>query len=259
MHHVHAMLVDPAASADTDEARTNGEQIALLKAASPEREGWPCFGAAGEGVEIDSMPVVWAPGQGVVEYPDESGVSLTPEHKVVIQVHYNLADVHGLTDQTEVRLRTAAQVERLGLFLLPDPFLDSLGDETPESLAPGEKSVRFSWRQSAEELGISDLSSVELYVVMPHMHELGHKYRMTVVDDGQQRQCAADVQRWDFHWQRMYFYAQPLVLSAGSSVEVTCDFDTSQRTSPVLPGWGTQNEMCLATLFVTVPLAQGAR
>jgi len=34
---------------------------------------------------------------------------------------------------------------------------------------------------------------------------------------------------------------------------VTCDYDTSSVDAPVRPGWGTGNEMCLATLFFTVP------
>jgi hypothetical protein len=34
---------------------------------------------------------------------------------------------------------------------------------------------------------------------------------------------------------------------------VTCDYDTASAQAPVLPGWGTGNEMCLTTLFLTVP------
>ena len=73
--------------------------------------------------------------------------------------------------------------------------------------------------------------------------------------DGAQASCGADVQQWDFHWQRMYFYQTPIVITPTTRFEVTCDFDTSERTTPVLPGWGTQNEMCLATLYFTAPRA----
>jgi hypothetical protein len=62
-----------------------------------------------------------------------------------------------------------------------------------------------------------------------------------------------DVQSWDFHWQRMYFYEKPWELNADSQFEITCDYDTSSAQEPVTPGWGTNNEMCLATLFFTVP------
>jgi hypothetical protein len=89
---------------------------------------------------------------------------------------------------------------------------------------------------------------------MPHMHERGHKLRMRVqTDAASAMRCAVDVQRWDFHWQRMYFYEQPWELGADSRIEVTCDYDTSTAQTPVMPGWGTGNEMCLTTLFLTVP------
>jgi hypothetical protein len=68
-------------------------------------------------------------------------------------------------------------------------------------------------------------------------------------------ECAADVQKWDFNWQRMYFYEQPIVLSADSEIEVTCDYDTEGLDEPVLPGWGTRNEMCLAVLYFSLPKA----
>ena len=40
----------------------------------PIASGWPCFGAAGDGVDVSGVPVTWAPGQGVVNYPNGMGV-----------------------------------------------------------------------------------------------------------------------------------------------------------------------------------------
>lgn len=253
VHHSILMIVDPNGPA-RDGAGTNLERMQALDAESPDREGWPCFSGAGEGVEPSSSPVVWAPGQGVVEYPGNSGVPLAPTDKVVVQIHYNLAESESTEDQTTIKLRTASEVENLALFPLVDPFLDSIGEAQPEMLAPGKASVKYSWQQTIEQMGLADLPELTLRGVMPHMHELGRKYRMSLVD-GAEKACGVDVQDWDFHWQRMYFYEQPIQLDSSTSIEVTCDFDTSSKSQPVLPGWGTQNEMCLATLFVTVPLA----
>jgi hypothetical protein len=88
---------------------------------------------------------------------------------------------------------------------------------------------------------------------MPHMHGLGRKYTFTVTAKDQESQCAAQVDRWDFHWQRMYFYAEPIAVTPDTLFSVTCEYDTTGVAQPVRPGWGTGNEMCLATLFVTVP------
>jgi hypothetical protein len=41
---------------------------------------------------------------------------------------------------------------------------------------------------------------------------------------------------------------------AGTSLlQATCEYDTSADTAPVLPGWGTRNEMCLTVLMVALP------
>lgn len=254
VHHAILMVVNPDAPADDPKLGTNAEAMAALDAESPDRDGWPCFSGAGEGVEPDSSPVVWAPGQGVVEYPGKSGVPIRPTDKVVVQVHYNLADVTGKSDQTRIKLRMSEDVENVGLFVLSDPFLDSIGDAKPATLAPGKASVKYDWLRTQEQLGIGELPDVTLRGVMPHMHQLGRKYRMDI-GRGTAQTCGVEVQSWDFHWQRMYFYDKPIALDASSDIQVTCDFDTTERTDAVLPGWGTQNEMCLATLYVTAPRA----
>ena len=258
VHHVLTMLVDPDAPAESElGGETNRDRIATLDGESPDREGWPCFGLAGEGVEVETVPVVWAPGQTVVEYPNQSGIPITSRHFVVIQVHYNLASdpPAGVTDQTTVRLRMAPEVPNLGIFLLVDPLLDSLYSGTPDTLAPGLSSVKYTWQATLAEFGLSELPNLKLYGAMPHMHERGRRYELTVGTSAENATCAAEIKRWDFHWQHLYFYSEPFDLTADSRVQVTCDYDTSNDTEPVLPGWGTRNEMCLATLYLTVPFA----
>lgn len=260
VHHTLLMVVDPDAPAgnpnDPQAAAlgTNLQHMQALDDESPDRLGWPCFGTAGEGVNVSSVPVVWAPGQGVVQYPANSGVPLGPNDKVVVQIHYNLAEKQGIEDQTQIKLRIAREVENVAFFGLPDPFLDSAFSDKPDMLPPGKASTKYKWQVSAAQLGLSELPEATLRGVMPHMHQLGRKFRMNIVN-GSQEQCGVDVQNWDFHWQRMYFYENPIKLAPDSAFAVTCDYDTSSKTAPVLPGWGTQNEMCLATLFVTVPAA----
>jgi hypothetical protein len=43
-------------------------------------------------------------------------------------------------------------------------------------------------------------------------------------------------------------------MAPDSRVSVTYDYDTSSVTAPVEPSWGTRNEMCLTTLYSTVPM-----
>jgi hypothetical protein len=257
VHHVLLLLVDPDQPGELEDApgRTNGELMSALDAQSPDRDGWPCFGLAGDGVAVAAVPVIWAPGQGVVTYPNDAGVPLRPKYKMIIQVHYNLADERnrGMRDQTTVRLRIVPKVENVGMFELEDLLLDTLFRGEPTTLPPGRDSTLFSWKASGTELGLGPGDQLKLYGIMPHMHQRGRKYEMTIGKAGEPASCVTKVDRWDFQWQRMYFYASPLTVTADTELNVTCDYDTSDTTEPVKPGWGTRNEMCLATLFFTLP------
>jgi hypothetical protein len=254
VHHVLGFIVDPAASAR--DGRTNAEVMQALHDTdpNPEREGWSCFGAAGDGVEVEGAPITWGPGLGVMSYGAGLGVPLAPGRQLVVQVHYNLADSQniGASDQTRLLLRTVPLVERPALFLLEDPLLDSLDDEVPASLPPGEASVKYTWERTGAQLGIPAGLPTELVSLLPHMHERGRKYTFEV-DNGSGYECQGQIDRWDFNWQRNYDYATPVPLTSETRLRVTCDFDTTGLNEPVLPGWGTRNEMCLATMMIALP------
>jgi hypothetical protein len=254
VHHVVAYLVNPARV--TESGKTNAEVMAALDRADPDRPGWPCFSLAGPGVEIEAVPVIWAPGQGPVIYPDGIGVQHQGADTLVIQMHYNLADsrVQGMSDSTTVRLRHADTVKRRGVFLLRDGFVDTLSQNPPASLPPGRKSVKFTWSRTGEQMGLDRVPHVDLLGVMPHMHERGVRQQMSIGPIGGEKACAARVDRWDFHWQKFYFYeGTPIRMTAASELELSCEYDTSLDRAPVLPGWGTRNEMCIAILMFALP------
>jgi Tfp pilus assembly protein PilV len=65
--------------------------------------------------------------------------------------------------------------------------------------------------------------------------------------------CISELDNWNFHWQRFYTYRTQPRVTPDTTIEVTCDYNTSADTAPVLPGWGTQNEMCLPVLMIALP------
>lgn len=250
VHHVLGIVVDP--TVDRGNGKTNADVMAELDAQSPDRAGWPCFGAAGEGVEEESIPVTWAPGMGAVRIPADSGYRIKAGAKFVIQVHYNLADpkVIGQSDASTIRLQLSDSAAREGFFAVPDPFLDAADDDPPAQLEPGKESVQYSWTLPVGlYLASLGYAETDLYGIFPHMHQRGRKMTIELVD-GDESRCAGDVQRWDFAWQLYYFYAEPLKITASTSLKVTCEYSTVGDTEPVLPGWGTDNEMCLAGVYV---------
>jgi hypothetical protein len=257
VHHVLAMPVD--LQAPGWDGVLNGQHITDMDDAD-DRDGWDCYGTAGDNVSIKGIPVVWAPGMGAVEFPEGVGVPVSGSDAMVIQVHYNLVDpaTVGQTDRTEVRLRTAEQVDRVAWLSLPDAFLNSLFYGNPEVIPPGEPAYTYtSTYLGSDILAMAGVpyeqwgQPFDLVSVMPHMHGLGRRETMTLIRAGsEQAECLADVPSWDFEWQLTYFYEEPVTLSADDQLEVSCTWDTSALTEPTFPGWGTSNEMCLVTLMV---------
>jgi hypothetical protein len=255
VHHVLMFVVDPAKNGKgTQSTRTNAEIMKALDDASPDRLGWPCFGAAGDGVNVTAVPVTWAPGQGVVSYPSGMGVRVRPADKLVVQMHYNMADLGNLgkMDSTAVHLRFQDQVSRQLVFALPDPLLESLQTGMPDTLPAGLASTSYKWMRTGAELGLGGVPFVDLVAIMPHMHARGLR-QLTRIGEPNMMSCAAHLEPWDFHWQQFYFYEAPIRMTSTTQLEVTCDFDTANAQGPVLPGWGTRNEMCLTVLMLALP------
>jgi hypothetical protein len=253
VHHVLAFVVDPTAMGK--DGRTNAAIMQDLDDQSPDRLGWPCFGAAGDNVAPRGVPVTWAPGQGVVDYPQGMGFPIHATDKLVVQIHYNMADPGSLgrTDSTTVHLRYAPTVNRQLAFSLPDAFLDSLSKNPPDSLPPGQADTPYTWTLTGQQIGISGVPSVDLVAVMPHMHGRGIRQTLRLGSSTDTLACAAHLESWSFHWQEFYFYKTMPSLTPSTEVQVTCEYDTSADTMPVLPGWGTRNEMCLTVLMFALP------
>ena len=270
VHHVIAYLVDPRAPSLVAGV-SNGDALALHDATSPLVPGWTCLMDAGEMVATKPMRATWLPGQDAQQLPNQSGVRIAPGDKVVLQVHYNLGshggdDTHGAGAAptpargrevvSRLRFGLARQVANEGFFVAGDGLLSSLSSRAPAVLAAGRKSETFRWSHRLRELGWLQPIG-ELWGIYPHMHQLGSRYAARFDAFSGPALCIADVPRWNYHWQRMYSYASPLLVTPDTQLTVTCDYDTSSRTEPVLPGMGTENEMCGAILYLTVPSRPG--
>ena len=257
VHHALVFLVDPAKV--TQSGKTNAEVMQALDAGMDANEanrvGWPCFGLAGQGVEVESLPVSWAPGQGVVRFPDKMGVPQRKTDQVIIQIHYNLVDPkhRGEADSTTVRFSYADSVDRKLVFLLDDGLLETLGKMPPDVIPPKTAAAPYTWKKSSMELGLGMLPYVDLVGIMPHMHQRGHKNKFEIMGADGSAACQAKVENWNFGWQKFYFYKTPPRLDSRSGIQVTCEYDTSKDDMPVLPGWGTRNEMCLDVMLLALP------
>lgn len=219
----HVLIYHP----NTEAALADAEALD----AADEQLGYECFGAAG----VDADPLVaWAPGGGATEYPDGTGLPIAGGRPLILQVHYNTANGTG-ADHTKVAITVEDEVER--------PAVLARINNTSLVLPPGQKAVTDSY-----EVPINQ--DIVVWGVLPHMHELGQSIQLTVDQAGEET-CMIDIPDWNFHWQGMYLYTEPVSVAAGSTAEITCVFDTSDRTEATGFGENTSDEMCLSFVYVT--------
>ena len=81
------------------------------------------------------------------------------------------------------------------------------------------------------------------------MHTLGRKMRVDVSNDAGPI-CLVDVDRWDFHWQNLWWYEQPIHLDSPRSISIRCGYDTTSRTDTVTWGEDTADEMCISYFYL---------
>jgi mono/diheme cytochrome c family protein len=255
VHHMVAMPVDPNLVVDGNQ--TNLQVMQAHDDESPDRLGWPCLGAAGEGVAIEGLPVIWAPGQGVVKLPADSGYRIAAGNLMVVQIHYNLFDASliGQSDSSTIELLLADTVARAGMFGIDDGLLDTMQNGDPYVIPAGDPAHEFTWRMSVDEyIGWQGSEQLELWGFTPHMHAYGTRLTARLFDENDQEiGCVGDVPRWDFGWQMYYFMQQPIMLEPGYEIEVTCTYDTTDAPTGLVPGWGTLNEMCLIGMYLVAP------
>lgn len=214
----------------------NAENSAEALDSADERTGYACYG----GAKVPStMIALWAPGTGAVFFPEGTGLGLRAGGKLVMQIHYNM-DNGSFPDQTAIKFALSDSVDNPGVMTL-------IGNHDL-SIPPGvEAHVETS------DILVSRAGApvpVHVWGILPHMHEIGTKYRLERVRAGEVS-CMMNVKRWDFNWQLGYFLDEPIRILPTDVLRTTCTFDSRSRTETTVFGEDTSDEMCLAAIFVT--------
>ncbi len=225
-------------------------QSAKLDDADP-GPGYTCFGGAGFLNGLGGLGA-WAPGVSPQMFPLGTGVRIPAGARLVMQVHYSLVDFSRVSSGAP-----DPDFSRVGLYLSPTrlelisfPFVVN-----PLFTIPAGES---HYKVQAATVFTRD---VELVSIAPHMHLLGREATVEAhFPNGQTKQLIR-IDDWDFHWQAIYTYQDPILLPAGTLVVMTAYYDNSLNNPknpsnpPVPVSWGerTVDEMCLTLLTVKSP------
>ncbi|MDE2638219.1 MAG: hypothetical protein OXI30_17770 [Chloroflexota bacterium] len=246
------------------------------------RPGWSCYGGAGlsnRGLGIGG----WAPGAPPVSLPEGTGFLIKPGQQIVVQMHYNLWTTrqpdrsqviiqlapaeNELAELTELPLTAPVEIpcptgvagpqcEREAAVKRVAELYDEKARHTPDYLLRkcGQSLEDYAKNTGENAKGYCDYpiaSPLTVFGVSGHMHELGRSFRLELNPGGDETLLLLDIPRWDFHWQGHYDLVEPLQLSPGDVLRMTCAWDNSLSDAPryVVWGEGTNDEMCFGTVL----------
>lgn len=248
VHHVIAYLAHP-------------EEASKYTKKDPNGKGYYCPGTAGGNAGINWIGV-WAPGVPGGNYPPGTGIQVDPGSKIIVQVHYNTGTVKDETDQSTVEFRLEDKVDSRAI-MIPFTNFASWTRSKGMKIPKGEADTKHSFELPLGLLKaiVPNIKELKIYSAMLHMHQLGTKGELYVKKE-QEYQCLLDIPKWDFNWQLAYDLKNPITLTLGDTIGITCHYDNTDANQPIVNGqkqpakdvyWGdgTADEMCLGVLYVT--------
>ena len=214
--------------------------------------GYQCFGGPGFAITNLSSATLggWAPGARPVKLPEGVSLLLPGTSRVVLQVHYHPHSGSPKPDQTQIGIYYSKTKPTKLLRVLP------LINQT-FTIPPNDSNYRV-----AAEFSLTGLLAFDthIWLIAPHMHLLGRKMHVSATLPTGQTQCLINIDDWDFNWQGMYRYNDPVAIPAGTKLSLEAFYDNSTNNlrnpnNPPQPVWWgeqTTDEMCIAFLGFTV-------
>ena len=197
----------------------------------------------------------WTPGMRGVAMAEGTGMYLPRNSDVVLQMHYHRTGKQE-TDQTEIGLYFAKNqrgVKPLEPIVIPGKFVSSRNFEPFETIPAGDDAYRAVGKVAIDQ-------NCHVYGVLPHMHMLGTSIKITMKQPGQKEEILVNIPEWDYNWQEVYSFKEPIAVKAGTIFTVEGTYDNSAKNlhNPSTPpidvkrGDQTTDEMLFGFLRATV-------
>jgi hypothetical protein len=242
-------------------------------------DSYPCFG--GPELKQLSLLLAWSPGGTSTVYGEDAALKLPKNAHLVMQVHYHPIATT-TTGQLSIELKTLqkpparvagfvllgnAESAKDGLVrLLPGP------NDPPDGPAFLIPSNAKAHTESMELVMPRNIRESKVSAVGAHMHWAGvgmtlEVERAKTVASEPVSECLLSTPKYDFNWQRMYTYDDPLALlpivRGGDKLRITCTYDNTKdnrhiarlmqeqrQTKPpdIRLGGDSRDEMCQAMI-----------
>ena len=163
--------------------------------------------------------VGWAPGDLGLICPPDTGLRVPKGSKLMFEMHYT-------PNGTAVKDRSS-----IGIIVHKKPPKHELlmNSFMNESIVIPPREPHF--RAEATMRWPAD---VRLLSLVPHMHWRGKDYFYELIYPDGRKQTLLSVPRWDFNWQNVYLFAEPIKVPKGTRLHAVAHWDNS-RNNPYNP------------------------
>ena len=184
---------------------------------------------------------IWVPGRNPLSMPEGAAMPWPKNADLIVNLHLHP------TGKPEV------EQSSIGFYFTDEkpqrPLMDFALIDKNIDIPPGEK----TFRTHASRVLSND---AEVLSVFPHMHMIGKEIKVTAtLPDGTTRPLLW-IDDWNFNWQDLYHYVEPVSLPKGTTITLDAVHDNSAdnplnpRNPPERVRWGEQtfDEMSIAYL-----------
>ncbi len=179
--------------------------------------GYPSFGGAGEGANVDFI-TLYGPGMAARYYPPGTGLKFKKGTKVVIQMHYAPTNTPQ-TDQSKVNLFFGNTLDfrpvkgkRVGENYIIEPVFFILKNHILTFHSQFVLDTTYS-----------------LFSIAPHMHLLGKEFKIFAKTPSGDSIPLNRVYPWNFNWQLLYEFNHFVILPKGTVIHAEATYDNTSN------------------------------
>jgi thiol-disulfide isomerase/thioredoxin len=190
---------------------------------------------------------MWAPGDPSFTFPTGTALRIPAGARLIFNLHYT-PNGRAVRDRPTLALKFAAEPPQWEVAM-------RTYENTSFRIAPGDPHARGEYNFPIEGRHYTRL--VGLY---PHMHVRGKSFRVEHVRPDGVRDTLLSVPRYDFNWQTMYWFKEPIELPIGGVLRAVARWDNSPHNpdnpdpeAEVRYGWQTNEEMMIAAMMFVFP------
>ena len=159
-----------------------------------------------------SILVGWAPGDLGLVCPPDTALRVPKGSKLRFEMHYT-PNGTAVKDRSSIGLTFAKAPPKFEMLISE---FANMAFEVPPNDPHYKAEAAFRFRADARILSFA-----------PHMHWRGQDYRYEVIYPDGKRETLLSVPRWDFNWQNVYRFQEPLKVPKGAKLHAVAHWDNS--------------------------------